>query len=273
MRKTTGIAIVFLIAFGFVYTAFDSFVDALVEGVLFQPTPGSDPSRGIDTEDVYLTSDDGVRIHALYLPGAPAPSRAVLFLHGNAGNASHRLSNAVELTRLDCAVLVLDYRGYGLSDGQPSEAGVYRDARAGFAHLVDRGFPSRAIIVLGRSLGGAVAVDLAQDRDLGGVILESTFTSVADVAAEIGGPILSFVVGNRFESIAKISRVRAPLLFFHGDRDEVIDYSLGRRLFGAAGEPKTFETIRGAGHNDTVMIGGRAYFERIRRFIDAAVPG
>ncbi len=278
MQKMLVVVIGCLIAIGISYAMLNSLVDALVEGVVFQPTPGVDLSPeelGIDAEDVYLTADDGVAIHGFYLPGTSLgrmPARAVLFLHGNAGNASHRLPIAVKLMRLDCAVLVLDYRGYGLSEGRPSERGSYRDARAGFAHLIDRGFASRAIVIFGRSLGGAVAVDLAQDRDLAGVILESTFTSIADIARGIGGPIMSLMVGRRFESIRKISRVRAPLLFLHGDRDEVIDYDLGRRLFDAAPEPKDFETILGAGHNDTAMIGGRAYFERIRRFIDAAAP-
>lgn len=270
MRKPLVIGIVSLIAFGSLYAMLDS----LIESVIFQPTPGADLSPetlGVDGEDVYLTAEDGVTIHAFYLPSASS-DRAVLFLHGNAGNASHRLPNAVELMRLGSAVLVLDYRGYGLSEGRPNERGSYRDARAGLAHLIDRGFASRAIVVFGRSLGGAVAVDLAQDRDLAGVILESTFTSVADVARGIGGPIMSFLAGSRFDSARKISRVRAPLLFFHGDRDEVVDYSLGRRLFDAAPEPKEFETISGAGHNDTTMVGGRAYFERIRRFIDEVAP-
>jgi fermentation-respiration switch protein FrsA (DUF1100 family) len=278
MRSALVIAIVCLVALGMVLAMLESLIDSLVEGVVFQPTAGAElaaDSLGIDAEDVYLTSEDGLKIHAFFLPGGSpgrTPTRAVLFLHGNAGNASHRLPNAAELMRLGCAVLVLDYRGYGLSDGRPSERGSYRDARAGLAHLIERGFASQAIVVFGRSLGGAVAVDLAQGRELAGVILESTFTSIADVARGIGGRVLGFLVGNRFDSVRKIASVRAPLLFFHGDRDEVIDFGLGRRLFDAAPEPKQFETILGAGHNDTTMIGGRAYFERIRRFIDSVAP-
>lgn len=261
----------------------DTTLDSLIESLIFQPTLGADLSPeqvGVEGEDLYLTTEDGVKIHAFYLPSPHGPSsglpsgnaRALLFLHGNAGNASHRLPNAAELGRLGCAVLVLEYRGYGLSDGRPTESGSYLDAQAGLAALIDRGFSSRRIVLFGRSLGGAIAVDLAQDRDLGGVILESTFTSLAAVARTIGGPIMSYLAGSRFESIDKISRVRAPLLFFHGDRDEVIDYRLGRALFEAAPEPKAFETIAGAGHNDTTQVGGRRYFERIGAFLDEVVP-
>jgi fermentation-respiration switch protein FrsA (DUF1100 family) len=113
---------------------------------------------------------------------------------------------------------------------------------------------------------------VARDRDLAGVILESTFTSAADVLRTTIARPLAPLIGSVLASDAKIGRVRAPLLFFHGDRDEIVDYRLGRRLFETAPEPKTFETIRGAGHNDTVEVGGRAYFERIRRFLDEVAP-
>ena len=135
-----------------------------------------------------------------------------------------------------------------------------------------RGFAAGRIVVFGRSLGGAIAVDLARDRELGGVILESTFSSVADIARGIGGPLLAALAGRRFDSASKIGRIRAPLLFFHGDRDEVVSIELGRRLFEAAPQPKTFEVIRGAGHNDTIEIGGHAYFDRIGRFLDEVAP-
>lgn len=249
----------------------------LIDGLVFQPSPGIDlriSDLGIEGEEVLLDSE-GVRIHAFYLPAArPRPTpRAILFLHGNAGNASHRLPNAAELAGLGADVLLLDYRGYGMSEGTPSESGAYADARAGLAHLVEaRGIPERRIVLFGRSLGGAVAVDLARNRPLAGVILESTFTSVADVARGlIGGP-LALLARGRFDSASKIGRVRAPLLFFHGDRDAIIDYALGRRLYALAPEPKQFETIVGADHNDTVEVGGRVYFDRIGRFLDEVAP-
>jgi hypothetical protein len=269
MRVMGAITIALLLIV--MYAMWGRFVDSL----LFHPSPGIDltPARlGVTGEEVTLITEDNVRIHSFYLP-SPGSKRALLFLHGNAGNASHRLPNAAELMQLGCNVLLLEYRGYGNSEGKANEAGTYADAQAGLRHLIDqRGFSENRIIVFGRSLGGAVAVDLAQDRKLAGVILESTFTSVADVARRIGGSLLAYLSGKRFDSVSKISRVRVPLLFFHGDRDKVIDYTLGRRLFDAASEPKHFETIVGAGHNDTVQIGGRPYFEKIRTFLDDVAP-
>ncbi len=250
--------------------------DRLVESMIFHPTRGAAiaPQRlGISAEEVFFTAEDGVRIHAYFLP-APNAHRALLFLHGNAGNASQRLPNAADLVQLGCSVLLIDYRGYGLSEGSATEAGTYADARAGLRHLIERrGFPEDRIVVFGSSLGGAVAVDLAQGRKLAGVILESTFPSIAAVvAAGPGGGWLGALAGRRFDSASKIGRIRAPLLFFHGDRDEVIDRELGRQLFDAAPEPKVFETVRGAGHNDLSQVGGRPYYERIRLFLERVAP-
>ncbi len=243
----------------------------LLDRAVFQPTHGIDlrPHEiGVDGEEISLRAEDGVALHAFFLP-AQGASRALLFLHGNAGNASHRLPNAAELVRLGVHVLLLDYRGYGLSEGSPTEDGVYADARAGLAYLVEvRGIPQERIVLFGRSLGGAVAVDLARGRTLAGVILESTFSSGADVARQLIGPLGPIVARGRFESSKKIVELRSPLLFFHGDRDEVIDFELGRRLFEEAPEPKTFEVIPGAGHNDTTQVGGRPYFARIASFLD-----
>jgi fermentation-respiration switch protein FrsA (DUF1100 family) len=247
----------------------------MVDGVIFQPSPGIDlrPQQlGVEGEEVYLRTEDDVRLHAFFLP-APGATRGLLFLHGNAGNASHRLPNAAELVRLGAHVLLLDYRGYGASEGWPSEEGVYADARAGLAHLVgERGLPEGRVVLFGRSLGGAVAVDLASGRDLAGLILESTFSSAADVARSALGPPAALLVRNRFDSSAKIGRVRCPILFFHGDRDDIVPYPLGRRLFEVASEPKSFETIRAACHNDTIEVGGPPYFRRIGAFLDEVAP-
>jgi len=265
-----------VLALAAVVAVFLMFVQRFVDRVVFQPSPGAQltpRALGIEAEDVRLESEDGVRLHAWFLPAPRGATRAILFLHGNAGNASHRLPNAAMLGQLDAHVLLLDYRGYGLSEGSPSESGVYADARAGLAHLTDaRGIPEKRIVLFGRSLGGAVAVDLAQDRPLAGVILESTFPSLAEMARRLAGRLGNFLVRGGFDSSDKIGRVRAPLLFFHGDRDTVVPYDLGENLYRAAPEPKTFETIEGADHNDTVEVGGRRYLARIGRFLDEVAP-
>ena len=250
-------------------------LERLLALMIFQPSRGVDlrpADLGIDASEVWVDTEDGVRIHGFFVPGAEERRRAVLFLHGNAGNASHRLPNAAALAQLGSDVLVLDYRGYGLSEGRPSEAGVYADARAGLAHLVnERGLPEERIVLFGRSLGGAIALDLAQDRKLAGVIVESTFPSVKDIARSMVGA-LGAALGRGFDSESKLGRLQAPLLVFHGDRDTLIPHALGRKLFDAAPEPKAFETIAGAGHNDTVQVGGLDYLRRIGRFLDEVAP-
>ena len=246
-----------------------------IDGMVFQPSRGATvtPEQlGLLAEDVFLDVAPGERAHAYWLP-APRATRALLYLHGNAGNASDRLPLAARLLRLETHVLLLDYRGYGRSDGRPSEAGAYADARAALAHLVEaRGLRPKRIIPFGHSLGGAIAVDLARGRELGGVILESSFTSLADVVDHLYFPPLGRLVRGRFASIRKIPELRAPLLCLHGDRDRVIPIELGRRLCAAAPPPKAFVEIPGAGHNDTAQVGGGHYLRRIRAFLDQAAP-
>jgi fermentation-respiration switch protein FrsA (DUF1100 family) len=267
-----GVAIA--VALGVVLAA-RPMLDPLLSRLVFQPTPGVDlrpEALGIHAEEVSLRAADGTRLHAFFLPGSPAARRSLLFLHGNAGNASHRLPNAAALARLGADVLLLDYRGYGLSEGRPSEPGVLADARAALAHLLERGMPRERVVLFGRSLGGAVAVALAGEGPLAGVILESTFSSLGDVARSVVGPLGGLLMRGRFDSLARIPAVRSPLLFFHGDRDDIVLPSLGRRLYEAAPPPKAFEVIHGAGHNDTVEVGGSPYLARIRRFLDEVAP-
>jgi pimeloyl-ACP methyl ester carboxylesterase len=265
-------ALVLFLVFVLGYAMWSRFVESMI----FYPVRGvavTPKQLGIDGEEIFFATEDGIRIHAFYLP-VPGAHRALLFLHGNAGNASHRLPNAAELAKLDCSVLVIDYRGYGLSEGRATEPGTFADARAGLRYLIEqRGFPENRVVVFGQSLGGAIAVDLAQDRKLAGVILESTFPSIAAVVSSgPGGAWLGALAGRRFDSAGKIGRIRVPLLFFHGDRDDIIRHELGRRLFDIAPQPKNFETIHDAGHNDLTQVGGRRYFDRIRAFLEEVAP-
>ena len=247
----------------------------LVDYLLFQPMAGVDidpRDLGLYSESFHLATEDGVRIHAFFVP-YEGSDRALLFLHGNAGNASHRLPNAQLLNAMELNVLVLDYRGYGLSDGTATAEGVEIDARAGLAHLVDeRGFAMERVFVFGRSMGGAVAIDLAQHRHLAGVIVESTFSSLHDMVARFIGPFAELMSRRRFDSLSKVRNLRAPLLAFHGDLDEVVPYELGLRLYEAVPTEKAWETLEGAHHNDTVQRGGGRYLARIQAFIDRHAP-
>lgn len=253
-------------------------VVSLLDRLVFQPSPGVDlqpEALGIEAREVHPVAEDGVRLHGFFLPAAGEPTGlALLFLHGNAGNASHRLPDAARLAAQGFAVLLPDYRGYGLSEGRPDEAGVHADARAALFWLEREGFPPEQVVVFGRSLGGAIAVELARGRPLAALVLESTFTSVADMAREMIGVGLGPLLRGRFDAASAIGEIRAPLLMLHGDRDEIVPFELGRRLFERAPEPKTFETLRGAGHNDTSAVGGQAYFARLRAFaVEAARRG
>jgi len=241
------------------------------------------PSRGYDAtpsglglahEDVWLTAEDGVRIHGWYLP-VPRARWVTLVSHGNAGNISHRLDRALLLqARLRSSVFLYDYRGYGASEGSPDEAGTYRDARAAYGYLVEeKQVKANDLVLFGESLGSAVSLELALAHPAAALVLEAPFTSVRDMArTTILAPLAPFV-RTRYESLARISRLRMPLLVVQGDRDEVVPPVQGRRLFDAAREPKRYFAIRGAGHNDTYLVGGEAYWRAIADFMETVGRG
>jgi fermentation-respiration switch protein FrsA (DUF1100 family) len=220
----------------------------------------------LGAEDVWLLTSDGVRLHAWWVR-APQTSLVTLYFHGNAGNLTYRVLPIREITAAGSSVLMLDYRGYGKSSGSPSEHGLYADADAAYLYLLDHGYSAHHIVVQGESLGTAVAVDLASRKECAGVVLEAAFTSGSNVANTVL-PIIGPLVFRGFDSRSKIGNIRAPLLFFHGDRDEIIPLKLGRSLFDAAPEPKWFIEIPEAGHNDLVEIAGSSYRARLHEFYD-----
>ena len=228
---------------------------------------GTPASLGLAYQDAWFEAEDGVRLHGWLIPGARPTT--LLWCHGNAGNISHRLDNIQEIHhRLGIGVFIFDYRGYGRSDGSPTEAGLYRDTRAARETLVrNLGVPAQQIVYFGRSLGAAVALELALAHPPPGLILESPFLSVP-VMANRTIPGSGFLFKTRFDSLAMIDRSRTPLLILHGDADEVVPYEHGRRLWEAASEPKAFYTIAGARHNDTYLAGGNEYWEAWRKFLD-----
>ena len=234
---------------------------------------GTPADLGLAYEDVRFTASDGVELNGWYVPGES--DITLLWLHGNAGNISHRLENLHMIRRrLGVSVFIFDYRGYGASAGSPSEAGTYRDAEAAVDYLrthqdVD---PAENMVVFGRSLGAAVAVDLASRHRVRAVILESPFTSVRSMAQQIYPylPIgmLIRMVAARYDSLSRIKAVRSPVMVLHGDRDDTVPIENGLELFDAANEPKRFYAIEGAGHNDTYLVGGTPYFEALGSFIE-----
>lgn len=230
-------------------------------------------------EDVQLTTADGVRLHGWYCTpqrgrgGAFEPVEArttLLFLHGNAGNISHRYEIINDLVKLPANVLIIDYRGYGKSEGRPSEEGLYMDARAAWDYLTTtRALSASQIVIFGESLGGAVAIELASRTQACALVVQSSFTSIADMAAELMPFVPRFMLRTKMDSLSKIASVSCPKLFIHSQADEIIPYRHGRRLFDAANAPKQFYEVKGATHNLMFDIGGEAYYETLRAFINS----
>ena len=224
---------------------------------------------GLDYEDVSLQTIDGVTLHGWYVPSADA-KQVLLFFHGNAGNISHRRVSLEVFHRLGLNVLMIDYRGYGQSEGSASEAGLYRDASAAWSYLIDeKDFDTNQIVIFGRSLGGAVAADLASKVSARGVILESTLSSSRDFA-HLLFPVLSRLVFMRFDfnSVAKMPRVNMPVMVLHSLDDEIMPFELGKRMLDAANEPKTFVQMRG-GHNDGYYLSQPEYEQSLAKWLKA----
>jgi hypothetical protein len=198
----------------------------------------------------------------------------LLFFHGNAGNVAYRYDLLRRLVTIPAQVLAVDYRGYGRSEGMPSEAGLYRDARAAWEFLsAARGVPAERIVIFGKSLGGAPAVDLASQVAPAGLVVQSSFTSIPDIAATLMPLIPRALIRTRMDSLAKIATVRCPKLFIHGSADEIVAYAMGRRLFDAAPGPKRFFDVPGASHNETHVVGGEAYLGALRDFVSECLHG
>lgn len=226
---------------------------------------------GLRYESVDFTAGDGVRLHGWYVPREDAIA-TFLFCHGNAGNISHRLVTMQTLHMLGFNVFVFDYRGYGRSAGKPEEKGLYLDAQAAWDYLTHtRGETAERIVLSGESLGGAVAVDLATHVQPLALVIESTFTSLADVGRK-HYPLMPvrLIIGDQYRSVEKIGVVKCPVLIFHGSDDELVPIAMARELFAAAHEPKQFIETPG-GHNEAGFAYAREHAEAVREFIKQAM--
>lgn len=224
---------------------------------------------GLAYDEAHFAAADGLRLHGWYLPGE-AGQPLVLFCHGNAGNISHRLESLRLLRDLGLSVFIFDYRGYGRSEGKPSEEGTYADVRGALAWLRQRGWTPARMIYFGESLGAAVALQLASEHPPGGLVLEAPFTSIAAMGRHhyfLLYLLLGWLLDARYDNLGKIGEVRAPLLIIQGEADAIVPPAMTRQLFEAANEPKTLRRISGAGHNDLLFVGGRDYREAWREFI------
>ncbi|UCC14414.1 MAG: alpha/beta hydrolase [Gammaproteobacteria bacterium] len=229
-------------------------------------------SAGLAYEDVTLLTSDGLRLHGWFVPAYSARG-ALLFFHGNAGDISTRLESVALFHQLGLSVFIVDYRGYGRSEGSPSERGTYRDADSAWRHLTEeRGIDEDKIVIFGRSLGGAVAAQLASRTAPGALIVESVFTSVPDVAARHYRYLpVGLLSRFRYEAVKYVSLTSAPVLVVHSRDDEIVPFDMGQQLYRAADEPKSFIELRG-GHNDAVFQSAAEYTEGLKKFLDRHLP-
>ena len=253
-----------VIIFIFFYSQIENFF-------VFHPQKNHDilPDQlGLAYDSVSFEATDGTKLHGWFFP-LPGKSPVMLFCHGNAGNISHRLHNIRELLKKGFQVFIFDYRGYGKSKGSPSREGVYLDGLAAYDYLRNRrGIPPDRIVLFGRSLGAAVATEIAVQRQADRMILESAFTSTKAMARTMPlFALLSPLLPAHYNNLEKIKNIAIPKLIIHGNRDEIIPFAMGEALFGAAPEPKSFYAIEGAGHNDTWFVGGKQYFEALGQFM------
>lgn len=247
----------------------------LDEKFIFYPSPDivdNPHSIGLEFDDVTFFTRDGLRLHGWFVPHGQSQTTLIWF-HGNAGNISHRLANIRLLHELaKIHVFIFDYRGYGRSEGKVSEEGTYLDGEAAVEYLRrDRGAEPKRTVFFGRSLGAAVAAEMATRVNPMALILESPFASIREMARETFPYLpIDYLLRTKYDVVDKVRKVKSPVLVLHGDRDEIVPFSQGKKVFDAAFEPKRFYTIVGAGHNNTHLVGGMAYFRTIKEFIASA---
>ncbi|NGP88345.1 alpha/beta hydrolase [Fodinibius halophilus] len=224
-------------------------------------------SIGRTYKDVTFRTPDDVQLHGWFIP-ADSSAPTILYAHGNAGNISGRLQSIQLLNSMGCNVFIFDYRGYGKSEGAPSEEGTYRDISVAWDYLVDQRKVSKdKIVVMGRSLGGSVAAWLAARKDPAAVVIESTFTSAVDLGADLYPWLpVRWLLKFEYKTIDHIKQIEQPLFMAHSRDDQVVPFSHGEQLFEAANEPKTFVELQG-GHGSGFWESGAIYSDALRKFL------
>ena len=245
----------------------------LLDALLFFPSRTVVEPSGLSVEDRFMATADGERLHGWWIRAAAPPRGHVLFCHGNAGNIASRAAYARLLALAGFDVLLFDYRGYGRSSGRPGEHGTYRDARAALARLLEEtGTRSERTLYLGESLGAAVAMELALEAPPAGVILQSAFTGVRDMARHVLPLVPRALVPDAYPSLRLIPALACPVLIVHGERDDVVPVGHGRALHAAARAPKRLEVLPGAGHNDILAVAAEPWLAAITDWSAGFLP-
>ena len=276
-KKSRVIALILLLAL-MAYIALCIYMWATQRSLIFEPTPllQSTPDRmGLNYTDMRIPSGSGAErgeMYAWWVPAAHGGSPTLLYLHGNDRNIASNLGHVQRLHDLGYNVLLIDYRGFGKSSGgQPSEAKVYEDAESAWHYLIDQGHISpNQLFIYGHSLGGAIAIDLAVHHpDAAGLIVESTFTSMLKMGEiDYGYLPISLLLNQRFESLAKMSKIKMPVLIIHGTWDDIVPVAMAQELYAAVVGPKFLTLIEGGGHNNSGSIGWVEYRDALSAFID-----
>ncbi|MCE5195143.1 MAG: alpha/beta hydrolase [Nitrospiraceae bacterium] len=262
IASVIGIASGYLLLILFVYAFQDNMVYFPTKDIAKNPK-----NIGLKFENLTIETSDKVNISAWYIP-AKNERGVVLFCHGNAGNISHRTDSILIFHDLRMSVLIFDYRGYGKSGGRPTEKGTYLDAEAAWDYLVKtKRISPKKILIFGRSLGSAVAAELASKHKAGALIIESGFKSIPELGQRLY-PYLPVKLISRFQysTIDKVKNINTPKLFIHSPQDEMIPFEHGLEIFYAAKGPKEFLEISGT-HNEGFVISGKTYIDGLNKFI------
>ena len=265
-NKTMLKIIIFLVlfcVFVFIYARYIELRSIFFPMKQIEVTP---KEEGLNYEDVYFKTEDGLSLNG-WLVKYPQAKATILFFHGNAGNISHRLEKLAIFHQLGLNVFLVDYRGYGRSQGRPSEEGLYKDARAAFDYLSSRpDINNKTIIAYGESIGGAVAIDLAAKRGVCCLIVDSTFTSAKDMARKFYRFIPPFLFKTKFESDKKVKSVKADKLFIHSINDEIVPFEFGEKLYKEASSPRELLKIHG-GHNSGFLESKELIIVKLKDFL------
>jgi fermentation-respiration switch protein FrsA (DUF1100 family) len=269
MRMIWNLLISIALAYGVVMALVYLFQSKLV----FYPETGREvavtpEAYGLGFETVELPTADGEKLHAWWVP-ADDPRGTVLFFHGNAGNISHRLDYLQMFNRMHYSTFIVDYRGYGRSTGSPSVEGTYRDAEAAWEYLRSaRSARAQDVVIVGESLGGAVASWLAAKVGPRVLVLLSTFTSATDLGAQVYWFLpVRWLSRLDYDSARNLRQIKAPVFIAHSRNDDVIPFSHGRTLYELAAEPKVFLEMQGA-HNEGFIFSRPEWSTRLAAFLD-----
>ena len=222
-----------------------------------------------NVREIFIETDDQIKIQSYFIPHKTS-DHVLIYFHGNAGNIGGRMADLLTLNRMSINILGVGYRGYGKSQGKPSEEGIYLDGKASLKYATEQlGFPLKKVILFGRSIGTAVAINTAQHQNISGLILITPLTSGKEHASTSILVLISPLAGDSFNNINKIGHIQCPLLVIHGTKDRVIPFSMGEKIYHKALVKKQFIKIEGAGHNNLSTAFKNEYWPPINNFLMA----